>query len=537
MAAGRQQHHCPSFPAFVPRAPGPRPAQDLPRTYPKNKWIAHPEGQQALKCVLMAYSAHNKHIGYCQSMNYVAAMLLLGLDKNEENAFWLLATLIEDLLYPNTYSSQLTGCHVEMRCATGAWGGWSATAALEAWSAWNVHAAGSARLPGLRCLRGSSCLTLATRHWPPPQVALEADRGEAAARAQAPHQGGRASAAAATGLRKPLFRCTPRAGMHQASLAAAWALAPLAPCRPWHRHRHQPLQRATTQPSQPPATHRPAAAPPSQVGCDTSMLATDWFLCLFATSMPGETVARVWDALLYEGPKVIYRVALAALKMHQSLVLKKDNAGGWALGALGAGCMGEGAGAGAALAALPQGAGSAAACPGAEQAQQRRVACSPPHHTTTLHNTTQHNTTHQHMPPTHTHAHTHTHPAGDILKVVKDATQRLHDREALVRCAFQEIGSLKMGTIKGLRSQHQVGGAAWLAGWLGLGVPAAGAVRPLLLRVQLWRGGAPGWQGARQQLPGSRCWAAGAGHVRVQGLAGPPRAGRAPRQAAGRWPS
>ena len=30
----------------------------------------------------------------------------------------------------------------------------------------------------------------------------------------------------------------------------------------------------------------------------------DWFLCLFCTSLPSETAARVWDALLHEGTKV-----------------------------------------------------------------------------------------------------------------------------------------------------------------------------------------------------------------------------------------
>lgn len=32
----------------------------------------------------------------CQSMNYLAAMLLLVLGRDEENAFWVLACLIDD---------------------------------------------------------------------------------------------------------------------------------------------------------------------------------------------------------------------------------------------------------------------------------------------------------------------------------------------------------------------------------------------------------------------------------------------------------
>jgi len=38
-------------------------------------------------------------------------------------------------------------------------------------------------------------------------------------------------------------------------------------------------------------------------------------------------VARVWDALFNEGPKVLFRVALALLKVHEALLLRCDNAG------------------------------------------------------------------------------------------------------------------------------------------------------------------------------------------------------------------
>jgi hypothetical protein len=61
--------------------------------------------------------------------------------------------------------------------------------------------------------------------------------------------------------------------------------------------------------------------------CDMSILATDWFLCLFCTSLPAEAAARVWDALLLEGPKVLFRVALALLKMHEPALLAADNPG------------------------------------------------------------------------------------------------------------------------------------------------------------------------------------------------------------------
>ena len=70
--------------------------QDLPRTFPHNSWVASEDGKSALRRVLLAFSVHKPEVGYCQSMNYVAAMLLLGMDLNEEQAFWAMVALIDD---------------------------------------------------------------------------------------------------------------------------------------------------------------------------------------------------------------------------------------------------------------------------------------------------------------------------------------------------------------------------------------------------------------------------------------------------------
>ena len=54
------------------------------------------EGQAALRRVLLAFSVQNPKVGYCQSMNFLAATLLLALDRAEEKAFWVLVCLIDD---------------------------------------------------------------------------------------------------------------------------------------------------------------------------------------------------------------------------------------------------------------------------------------------------------------------------------------------------------------------------------------------------------------------------------------------------------
>lgn len=49
-----------------------------------------------------------------QGLNYVAALLLLVM-KTEEDAFWMLAVLLENVLVRDCYTTNLSGCHVEQR--------------------------------------------------------------------------------------------------------------------------------------------------------------------------------------------------------------------------------------------------------------------------------------------------------------------------------------------------------------------------------------------------------------------------------------
>ena len=48
---------------------------------------------------------------YCQSLNYIAGLFLILM--SEEEAFWMLSTLVEDILPGQFYSTSLTGLRVE----------------------------------------------------------------------------------------------------------------------------------------------------------------------------------------------------------------------------------------------------------------------------------------------------------------------------------------------------------------------------------------------------------------------------------------
>lgn len=55
---------------------------------------------------------------------------------------------------------------------------------------------------------------------------------------------------------------------------------------------------------------------------DISLITVEWFLVLFVESLPTRILFKVWDALLYEGSKVIFRYALALFKYREEAILK-----------------------------------------------------------------------------------------------------------------------------------------------------------------------------------------------------------------------
>ena len=79
---------------------------DITRTLTDNIYFRRGPGVRKLNEVLVAYSRHNPEVGYCQGMNLITACLLL-IMPTAEDAFWLLASMIENILPQGYYDHSL----------------------------------------------------------------------------------------------------------------------------------------------------------------------------------------------------------------------------------------------------------------------------------------------------------------------------------------------------------------------------------------------------------------------------------------------
>jgi len=55
--------------------------------------------RNALENILCAYAEYNKKVGYCQGMSFIAGLLLIVSDNNEEETFWALVSLMEHKIF------------------------------------------------------------------------------------------------------------------------------------------------------------------------------------------------------------------------------------------------------------------------------------------------------------------------------------------------------------------------------------------------------------------------------------------------------
>lgn len=87
---------------------------DITRTLTDNIFFRKGPGIAKLNEVLLAYSRRNVEVGYCQGMNLVVANLLLIIPSTED-AFWILASMIENILPSNYYDHSLLASRADQQ--------------------------------------------------------------------------------------------------------------------------------------------------------------------------------------------------------------------------------------------------------------------------------------------------------------------------------------------------------------------------------------------------------------------------------------
>jgi len=81
--------------------------------FPPPPYIYNTPLFQSLRRVLVAYSFFNSSLGYCQSLNYIVGLLLLFMP--EEEAFWMLVTIIQRIMPEGMYAKNMSGTLTEMK--------------------------------------------------------------------------------------------------------------------------------------------------------------------------------------------------------------------------------------------------------------------------------------------------------------------------------------------------------------------------------------------------------------------------------------
>ena len=62
-----------------------------------------------------------------------------------------------------------------------------------------------------------------------------------------------------------------------------------------------------------------------QLGIPLETVTAAWLLTLFVTTVPMETVMRIWDAFFCEGNKILLRVGVALLRVNEPALLATDD--------------------------------------------------------------------------------------------------------------------------------------------------------------------------------------------------------------------
>lgn len=87
---------------------------DLPRTFPNHKKFRCAAGRGELRNVLLAFARRCPAVRYCQGLNFIAALLLV-VFQNEEQAFWTLVCAFDALGVEGYYTDRMLLLRADMQ--------------------------------------------------------------------------------------------------------------------------------------------------------------------------------------------------------------------------------------------------------------------------------------------------------------------------------------------------------------------------------------------------------------------------------------
>merc|ERR1711994_919960 len=87
--------------------------KDVRRTMRSHTMFKTKKCLASMTRLLRFFAEQYPNIGYCQSMNVLAGNLLLIFREEEEKAYWMLDTLITDILPADYYATDLVGIHTD----------------------------------------------------------------------------------------------------------------------------------------------------------------------------------------------------------------------------------------------------------------------------------------------------------------------------------------------------------------------------------------------------------------------------------------
>ncbi|KAI8911211.1 rab-GTPase-TBC domain-containing protein [Powellomyces hirtus] len=198
-------------------------------------------------------------IGYCQSLNFIVAFLLLVFADDdfdyecggeqarlsvEERVFWMLVVVVEDLLPDEMFGSTLEGARASQEVL------------------WTYLIRKNGTKYGLEKME----------KWLEAQDPTAAD-----------------NAIPSSVLRKALY---PK--------------------------RRKPVK----SPSMPTDSFSSSSNSTSSASAPLSLITTQWFMTVFVTTLPPHALLRLWDMFIYQGEKVLFRFALTMFAMHQSSITR-----------------------------------------------------------------------------------------------------------------------------------------------------------------------------------------------------------------------